>query len=376
MSARGPTRPTLEHRQAVIRTAIAHDHLVQNGGAERAILAMARALPASPVYTSFYDPAHTYPELTSLDIRPMPIDRIGPLRRHHRLAFPLLAPSFSATKVDADVTVCSTAGWSHGVRTTGAKVAYWHAPARWLYQLDQYAGGRRVVRIGAQAMAPLLRPWDRRAVDTVDRHLANSSMIRQRVQDLYRVEVELLPPPTTFGADGAVDEHGIEPGYLLCVARLLPYKNVDVVIEAARRVGARLVVVGRGPEAPRLRASGPPTTTFLEDVPDACMRALYRDCAALVTAAHEDFGMTPLEAASFGRPSAVLAAGGFLDTVVDGETGIMFDRPDPATVAVALRRVLDETWDPAVLRARAAAFSEAAFAERLRVVVSEAGGAS
>ncbi|MFM7060986.1 MAG: glycosyltransferase [Actinomycetes bacterium] len=337
---------------------------------------MARALPESPVHTSFYEPARTYPDLATLDIRPMPINRVGPLRRHHRLAFPLLAPSFSATSVDADVTVCSTAGWSHGVRTTGAKIAYWHAPARWLYQLDQYAGGRRVMRIGARTMAPMLRPWDRHAVATVDRHLANSSLIRRRIQDLYHVDVELLAPPSTFGEDGPVLEHGIEPGYFLCVARLLPYKNVDVVIEAARRVGARLVVVGRGPEAERLRASSPATTTFLEDVPDARLRALYRDCAALVTAAHEDFGMTPLEAASFGRPSAVLAAGGFLDTVVDGETGIMFERPDPAPVAAALQRILDGTWDPAVLRARAAAFSEAAFAERLRAVVSEVGGAS
>lgn len=370
------TRPAPSHRQAVIRTAIVHDHLVQTGGAERVLLAMAHALPGSPVHTSFYDPDRTYPELGGIDVRPMPINRIGPLRDHHRLAFPALAPAFAATRIDADVTLCSTAGWSHGVHASGPKVAYWYAPARWLYQLDQYAGHRRMVRFGARVMAPALGPWDRRAVAGVTRHLALSSVIRARLEDLYRVDVELLPPPSTFGAEGETAEHGIEPGYLLCVARLLPYKNVDVVIEAARRADARLVVVGRGPEAERLRAMAPPTTTFLEGVPDAQLRALYRDCHALVAAAHEDFGLTPLEAASFGRPSAVLAGGGFLDTVVDGETGVMFERPDPTTVAAALRRVLDEPWDPAVLRARAAAFSEPAFAERLRTVVSEVGGGS
>lgn len=337
---------------------------------------MARSLPGSPVHTSFFDPARTYPELAALDIHPMPINRIGPLRDHHRVAFPLLAPSFSATRVDADVTLCSTAGWSHGVRTTGTKVAYWYAPARWLYQLDQYAGSRRVMRTGARIMAPLLRPWDRHAVASVDRHLALSSVIQRRLQDLYRVDVDLLPPPSIFGADGPVEDPGIEPGYLLCVARLLPYKNVDVVIEAASRAGARLVVVGRGPEAERLHATAPSTTTFLEDVPDARLRGLYRDCAALVAAAHEDFGLTPLEAAAFGRPSAVLAGGGFLDTVVDGETGVMFTEPEPAEVAAALRRVLDEPWDQGVLRARADAFSEAAFSARLRAVISDAGRGS
>ncbi|MFM7616459.1 MAG: glycosyltransferase [Actinomycetes bacterium] len=323
------------------------------------------------MHTSFYDPARTYPELGDLDVRPMPIDRIGLLRAHHRVAFPLLAPSFSATRIDADVTLCSTAGWSHGVHSTGPKVAYWYAPARWLHQLDQYAGSRRVMRLGARALAPALGPWDRRAVAGVSRHLALSTVIRRRLEDIYRVDVELLAPPSIFGTEGPVEEHGIEPGYLLCVARLLPYKNVDVVIEAARRVGARLVVVGRGPEADRLRASAPATTTFLEGVPDAQLRALYRDCHALVAAAYEDFGLTPLEAAAFGRPSAVLAGGGFLDTVVDGATGVMFATPDPDAVAAALRRVLDERWDPAVLRARSGEFSEAAFAARLRTVVSE-----
>ena len=337
---------------------------------------MARTLPGSAVHTSFFDPDRTYPELAALDIHPMPINRFGPLRDHHRVAFPLLAPSFSATHIDADVTLCSTAGWSHGVHTTGAKVAYWYAPARWLYQLDQYAGSRRVMRTGARIMAPVLRPWDRRAVASVDRHLALSSVIRRRLQDLYRVDVELLPPPSIFGVDGPVEDSGIEPGYLLCVARLLPYKNVDVVIEAASRVGARLVVVGRGPEADRLHAIAPPSTTFLEDVPDARLRGLYRDCAALVAAAHEDFGLTPLEAAAFGRPSAVLAGGGFLDTVVDGATGVMFTEPEPAAVAAALRRVLDESWDPAMLRTRADEFSEAAFSSRLRAVISDVGRGS
>jgi glycosyltransferase involved in cell wall biosynthesis len=196
-------------------------------------------------------------------------------------------------------------------------------------------------------------------------------VIQQRIRDLYGVEVDLLPPPSIFGASGPAEDHGIEPGYLLCVARLLPYKNVDVVIEAARRVDARLVVVGRGPEAERLRADAPATTTFLEDVSDATLRGLYRDCAALVAAAHEDFGLTPLEAAAFGRPSAVLAGGGFLDTVVDGETGVMFDAPEPAAVAEAMRRVLTGSWDANGLRARADDFSEAAFAERLRALVSD-----
>lgn len=363
-------------KQGAIKTAIVHDHLVQTGGAERVLLAFARALPESEIYTSFYEPTATYPEMQSLKINPMPINQIKALRSHHRLAFPLLAPSFSATKIDADVTLCSSAGWSHGVRTTGSKITYWHAPARWLYQLDEYAGKRRAIRYAARAMAPLLGPWDRHAAATIDRHVANSSLIQRRVSELYDVEVELLAPPLTFHVDGPVDESlKIEPGFVLCVSRLLPYKNVDVVIEAIRRTPhLRLVIVGRGPEADRLHSLAPKNTLFLEGVTDAQLRSLYRDCTALVAAAHEDFGLTPIEAAAFGKPSAVLASGGFLDTVVDGETGFTFQTPTPEEVATAIDRVLRESWITQTLVSRADLFSEAAFAKRLRELVETTGG--
>ena len=339
------------------------------------LLAIARALPLSEIHTSFYEPSATYPEIESLGINSMPINRIRALRTHHRLAFPLLAPSFSATKIDADVTVCATAGWSHGVRTTGAKIAYWYAPARWLYQLDEYAGSRRTVRVAAKAMAPLLGPWDRRAVASVDRHVALSSVIQKRIAELYNVEVELLAPPSTFRADGPIDDSlEIEPGFILCVARLLPYKNVDVVIEAIKRSPhLRLVIVGRGPEAERFRSIAPNSTVFLEGVTDAQLRSLYRDCAALVAAAHEDFGLTPLEAAAFGRPSAVLASGGFLDTVIDGETGVTFKTATPDAVSDAIYKVTSESWNARDLIARADCFSEPVFAKRLKeIVTSEA----
>ncbi len=189
---------------------------------------------------------------------------------------------------------------------------------------------------------------------------------------MYRVEVDLLAPPSTFRADGPIDDSlGINPGFILCVARLLPYKNVDVVIEAIKRTPhLQLVIVGRGPEAERLKSLAPKSTVFLEGVTDAQLRSLYRDCCALVAAAHEDFGLTPLEAAAFGRPSAVLASGGFLDTVIDGETGVTFETATPEAVSEAINRVTSETWSEPALIARADTFSEAVFAARLNEIIA------
>jgi glycosyltransferase involved in cell wall biosynthesis len=132
----------------------------------------------------------------------------------------------------------------------------------------------------------------------------------------------------------------LEPGYFLCIARLLPYKNVQVVAEAVGLVpGARLVIVGDGPARSDIETVAGPNVRFLGQVDDATLRWLYRNSVALVSASFEDYGLTPLEAACFGRPSVVLRSGGFLDTVVDGLTGVFFDAPivdDVARACIAL----------------------------------------
>src|SRR5437588_3963985 len=120
-----------------LRIALVHDYLTQRGGAERVVLAMTRAFPGAPLYTSLYDPAGTFPEFANVDVRRLSLDSVPLLRRHHRLALGVLAPAFSRLRVHADVAVCSSSGWAHGAHVTGRKIVYCHAPARWLYQPDR-----------------------------------------------------------------------------------------------------------------------------------------------------------------------------------------------------------------------------------------------
>ena len=308
--------------------ALVHDYLTQRGGAERVVLTLSDANPGATIHTSLYDPASTFPEFSTHDVRTLPLDRIRILRDHHRLALPLLAPAFSRLHVDAEVTVCSSSGWAHGARVTGAKVVYCHNPARWLYQADQYlAGSSRLAAAGLAVLSPPLRRWDSRAAATADRYLVNSRAVRARVADAYGIDADVVPPPVSIDVDGprrAVE--GIEPGFVLCVSRLLPYKNVGAVVEAAaRRPAQPLVVVGTGPESEALTAAAPANVTVLGRVADEELRWLYAACLGLVAASYEDFGLTPIEAAAFGRPTAALRWGGFLDTVVEGTTGLFFD---------------------------------------------------
>jgi glycosyltransferase involved in cell wall biosynthesis len=302
------------------------------------------------------------------------LNRVGLLRRNHRLAFPLLAPAVGHMRVEADVVLCSTSGWAHGVQSDGTKVVYCHSPARWLYQTDRYV--ERMPPAARPAIAALgspLRRWDRRRARTASRYLVNSTHVARSVRDLYGLDAEVLPPPPALAPEGETEPvPGLEPGFFLCVSRLLPYKNVDAVVEAFATLPHGLVVVGDGPDRDRLSQLAGPNVRLLGGVDDARLRWLYANATALVAASYEDFGLTPLEAASFGKPVAVLRYGGFMDTVADGATGVFFDRPDAAEIAAAVALLAETPWDTTVLRAHAERFGEPRFVRRLREVVREA----
>lgn len=355
------------------KVALVHDYLTQRGGAERVVLAMTRAWPHAPLHTSLYEASSTYPEFGQVDVRTLPLDRLGALRRNHRLALPLLAPAFTRCRVAADVAVCSSSGWAHGAKVDGRKVVYCHTPARWLYQPDQYLrDSGTVTRSSLAALRPYLERWDRRAAASATRYLANSTIVRQRVRDLYGIEADLLPPPFAVSPAGPQQPvEGTEPGFYLCISRLLPYKNVDAVVAAFAELGERLVVVGAGPSEERLRAVATGNVRLVGTVGDAELRWLYANSAGMVAASYEDYGLTPLEAAAFGKPTAVLRWGGFLDTVVEDETGVFFDLPEPGAVREAVKRLTARSWPHHALQAHAARFSEDRFLTRLRQIVEE-----
>jgi glycosyltransferase involved in cell wall biosynthesis len=355
-----------------VKVALVHDYLTQRGGAERVALTLTKAFPGAPLHTSFYEPELTFPEFREVDVQTLPLNRIGVLRRNHRLALPLLAPAFSRLRIEADVVVCSSSGWAHGARTGGRKIVYCHAPARWLYQPDVYLDRRpSPTRTALAVLRPGLRLWDVRAARSAELYLVNSGAVRDRVLASYGIAAEVVPPSPALDASGERRPvAGIEPGFALCISRLLPYKNVGAVVDAfAGLPERRLVVAGTGPAGTHLR-SCPPNVRALGTVEDDELRWLYDSAGFIVTAAYEDFGLTPLEGAAFGKPAAVLRFGGFLDTVVEGETGVFFDRPDAAAIRAAVRRLELRAWDAEALRAHAARYSEERFIARLREVVA------
>lgn len=355
---------------------IVHDYLTQRGGAERVLLSLLKAFPAATLHTSLYSSDRTFSEFQNFDLVTLGINRSKLLQRNHRLAFPLLPSAFSRYKVYSDVVICSSSGWAHAVQTAGRKVTYCHSPARWLYEGQAYLGaGRPLARTALACMRPTMSRWDRAAISTSNRLLTNSRAVQERIRRAYDLEAELLPPPHTIDISApSADVPGVEPGYFLAVSRLLPYKNVTAIVNAFDRMsGEQLVVVGTGPDESQLRKLGGRNITFLGTVSDAKLRWLYKNARALVAASYEDFGLTPLEAAAFGTPSVVLRGGGFLDTIVEGVTGVFFDRPTADAIVHAVRTSHEISWSSEEIMRHSDRFSEPRFIERIRAVVIQEG---
>ena len=365
------------------RVAIAHDYLTQRGGAEKVVLSMSRAFPDAPIYTMLYDPANTYPEFADRDIRVSNFNKVKPLRENHRLALPVLPLVANSMFVDADVMLVSTSGWAHGFRTSGRKLVLCHSPARWLYLKDMYLGvdSGLAQRVGLGVTSRYLRRWDRRAALSCDKYLAVSTVVQRRIREVYGIDSDVVPSPVAVNLSESAEpvaevEDWIgsdrpDDGFFLCVSRLLPYKNVEAVARAFAGSPRRVVIVGRGPEAERIRSIITPNVLMVSDLSDAQMSWLYRDCRAVIAASYEDFGLTPIEAAVWGRPSVVLRWGGFLDTISEGVTGVYFDQPEPAAIAEALDRFEATVFDPDKIREHVRQFGEDRFVEHIHAEVDD-----
>lgn len=217
------------------KIAIAHDYLTQRGGAERVVLAMLRAFPNADLYTTVYNPETTFPEFKDHRVLTTKLNDLALLRKDHRFGLPIYQKGIDAAPViDADLLLVSTTGFAHGLRTTGKKLVYCHSPARFLYLVEDYLGGpasKSPVGWALSALRPPLIKWDQAAARSADRYLANSSVVKQRIADVYGMDATVVPAPPAVN-EAVEPELMAEladwgPGHHLVVSRLMPYKNVD-----------------------------------------------------------------------------------------------------------------------------------------------------
>lgn len=350
-----------------MRVAIVHDYLVNRGGAERVVEAMRHLWPDAPVFTSIYHPEDTYPSFREADVRTSFLQRWSRDAEGFRRFLPLFPRAFRYFDLSGyDVVVSSSSGFAHHVRVPQGTchVVYSYSPPRFLWD-PRYDTDGMVPRWARPALPPVrawLRRRDRKAARAPHFYLAVSAVAKRCLEATYGRQSMALQPPIDLGrfsvGRGAGDYH-------LMVGRMLPYRNQHLAVRAFTEMERRLVVVGDGPARANLERLAGPTIEFRGVVADEELLALYRRCRGVIVTGEEDFGLIPLEANACGRPAIAFGAGGALETVVDGVTGVLFRRPTPGAIAEAVERAERAGFEPALLRAHAERFGIEAFCARL-----------
>ncbi|MGD9030357.1 MAG: glycosyltransferase [Anaerolineae bacterium] len=349
------------------RLALVHDWLNQIGGAEDVLETLAGMFAGAPIYTAIYWRDHMPSAYRDWDVRTTWMDHLPGIYRHHQPYLPLYAAAFAQLDLsDYDVVLSNKSGFCHGVRTGNAvHICYCLAPTRYVWDFDAYAVREALPGVLKVALRPLiarLKRWDYRAAQRVDHFVAISREIQDRIRRFYRRESSIIHPP--------VDTHRFQPSngrddYYLIVSRLVPYKRIDLAVRAFNRLGLPLVIAGEGRDREQLEALAGPTITFLGYVPDEELPVLFARCRAYVLPGREDFSIAPVQAQAAGRPVIAYGAGGALDTVVAGETGVFFHEQTPEALAEAVRVCGPDAADPDACRANADRFAVNVFEEKL-----------
>lgn len=357
-----------------MRLALAHDYLIQMGGAERVVAAMHGRHPEAPIFTSAVRSRGLWPEFEDADIRTtwmqhLPLIQHGTHFKKYFALYPFAFRSFG--EIDADVAWISSSTFAKYLRfpPRTRTVCYLHNTTRFLWQTDDYLDfeiGSRGLNTLVRRILPRLRERDREAAAAMKVLVANSRNVQQRIKRCYGLESVVVHPPveTARFQNSCADE-----GYYLVVSRLLGYKNIGLPVRAFTRTGQRLVVIGEGPYRERLEAMAGPSIRFCGQMGDREIQELYSRCRALVLPGEEDFGITPVEAMACGKPVIALGRGGALETVVDGETGVFFSEASEEAFLDAVARCEKCLWDREVIRARAMEFSREAFLEKMEALL-------
>lgn len=354
-----------------VKIALAHDYLNQYGGAERVLEVFHDMFPEAPVFTSIYARGSMPAHMRSWTIRTSFMRKLPLANKFHQLYMPLYPTAFEKFNLaDYDVVLSSSSAFAKGVITEpeSLHVCYCHSPMRFAWNYSDYMAGEKVPRRAHILLSLILnyvRLWDEVTSNRVDFFIANSRVVARRIQKRYRRTATIINPPVDT-TQYSPHLTGGRRDYYLVVSRLIPYKRIDVVMQAFNTIKTPLLVVGRGRQEEELRHQAGPNIQFLGQVSEPDLKKLYANCKALIFPGYEDFGIAPLEAQASGRPVIAYGAGGALETVLPGVTGEFFTEQTPEALADIIARFDDTAYDPAAIRRHAETFDVEAFKRRIR----------
>jgi glycosyltransferase involved in cell wall biosynthesis len=359
-----------------MKIALIHDYLNQFGGAERVLEELHQLYPEAPIYTSIYDEKGMKelgfnPE--GKDIRTSFMERL-PLRSklpryYFTMFYPYAFSRFDMSDYDVVLSDASYAAKYVNKPKGAIHVCYCHTPPRFLYGYDTDSSAKMnwLERQLSKGWKVYLRNLDQRKAKNVDVWIANSESIKQKIKAAYDVEAQVVYPPVDL--DRFANKPTKDEGYYFVVSRLGEYKRVDIIVKAFNELGWPLRVVGRGPQLEYLRSIAKNNVEILDALPDEEVTKMYLNCHAFVLAAYEDAGITQLEAMACGKPVIAFGKGGYLETVVDGKTGVFFQEQTVESLVEALKRFEKLKFNPEIIKQHAVQFGPEVFRNKIKQVV-------
>jgi len=328
-----------------MKLAIVHDFLNQYGGAEKCVEAFHELYPNAPIFTSIYIPEIMPKSFREMEIRTSFLQHM-PFKRKHFKKFLLLYPkaieSFDLSEYD--LILSSSSAFAKGVRKPkdACHISYCYTPMRFVWDYENYIVKENVSPLIKKYLPRFisgLKVWDLKNNENVDFFIAISRHINKRIQQCYNRQSDVIYPPVdvdAFHVSDSIDN------YFLIVSRLNAYKRIDIVINAFNRLGLPLRIVGEGLHRKILEKIAGPTIAFMGRLDERSLAEHYAHCRAFIFPGSEDFGIAPLEAQSAGRPVIAFAAGGALETVIDGHTGIYFNEQSVESLVDAVNKFVNK----------------------------------
>ena len=357
-----------------MRVALIHDWLTGMRGGEKALEALCALYPDADIFTLFHERGSASPPIECHRIRTSFLQRVPLLRRHYRHALPLFPFAIEQFNLDSYELIISSSHCAAKAAIPPGRarhLCYCFSPMRYAWdQFPLYFGPERVGDVATRwlyrpVMARLAR-WDASTTNRVHRFVAISRYVARRIRRYYNRDSTVVYPPVDTDFFHPAD---VTPGqHFLIVSALVPYKRIGLAMSACERVGARLRIVGDGPDRERLEHLAGPGVEFTGRLSDEAIRDEYRQALAVVLPGEEDFGIVPVEAQACGRPVVAIGRGGALETVLDGETGVL---TAPQALAGGLERAAAGRFDPVRIRQHAERFARTRYDREMRAVVDE-----
>lgn len=352
-----------------IKVALVHDWLTGQRGGEKVLEVLVELFPQAPVFTLFHVKGSQRAQIEQAEIVTSFLQRMPLLRKKYRSLLPLFPLAVEQFDLQAyDLVISSSHCVAKGAipRPDALHICYIHSPMRYAWnQYFSYFAPEKLMLFRRLLIPPIihhLRMWDESSACRVDRFVANSRTVAQRVRRYYGREADVIPPPvdTDFFQTAGPPED-----YYLIVAALVPYKRIDLAIEAFNRTRRPLKIVGQGPDEKRLRNAAGDNIEFLGALPPEELLSSYQRARALLIPGEEDFGINALEAQACGVPVIAFGRGGATESVIHGESGLFFDVLSANSLLEALDKFQGMTFNRNTIRANALNYSKSKFKQRM-----------